>query len=151
MGWREPPYSYFCDWIGRCRVTRYMSLGRNSDPKHRSTNTGTFARYFAEIQESIDNTWRITLDMVVQYNEIANFHATRHTMWIQVYRDPQKEWIELRCCVNEDDIEMAMQDSHDDWRVPVLTQEVPPSTEADTTVPKKSTKLGKPTQNRCNR
>ena len=51
--------------------------------------------------------------MVTQYNEIANFHAKRHTMWIQVYMDPQKEWIELRCCVNEDNIEMAMQDSHD--------------------------------------
>jgi hypothetical protein len=28
---------------------------------------------------------------------------------------------------------MAMRDWHDDWRVPVLTQEVPKSTEVDTT------------------
>jgi hypothetical protein len=49
MGWREPPYSYFCSWIGRCHATRYTSLGRNSDPKHRSTNTvpfpGTLQKY----------------------------------------------------------------------------------------------------------
>jgi hypothetical protein len=68
-------------------------------------------------------------------------------MWIQAHRDPHKEWLQPRYCVNEDDIEMAMRDWHDDWRVPVLTQEVPPSTEADTTTPKKSTKPGKPTQN----
>jgi hypothetical protein len=146
MGWRESPYSYFCEWIGRCRVTRYTLLGRKSDPKHRSTNTGTFSKYFIEIQESIANTWRITPDVVAQYNEIANFHATRHTMWIQVHRDPHKGWLQPRYCVNGDDIEMAMWDWHDDWMVLVLTQKVPLSTEADTTMPNKLTKPGKPTQ-----
>jgi hypothetical protein len=57
MGWKEPPYSYFCSRIGRCHATWYTSLGRNSDPKQKSTNTGTFSRYFTEIQESITNTW----------------------------------------------------------------------------------------------
>jgi hypothetical protein len=78
MGWRESPYSYFCEWIGRCHATRYMSLGRKSDPKHRSTNMGTFAKYFTEIQESIANTWRITPDVVAQYNEIAKCNKAHH-------------------------------------------------------------------------
>jgi hypothetical protein len=49
-------------------------------------------------------------------------------MWIQARRDLGKEWLQLRYCVTEDDIEMAMRDWHDDWRIPVLTQEVPKGT-----------------------
>jgi hypothetical protein len=52
------------------------------------------------------------------------------------YVDPSaqgsgKEWLQLRYCVTEEDIEMAMRDWHDDWRIPVLTQEVPKGTEVD--------------------
>jgi hypothetical protein len=152
MGWREPPYSHFCDRIGRCRATRYTSLGSNSDPKHRTANTGTFSRYFSEIQESIVNTWRITPDVVAQYRDIASFRATRHNMWIQVCRDPGKEWLQLRYCITEDDIEMEMRDWHDDWRIPVLTQEVPKGTEVDTVVhPKSRRSWGNPVRSRCNR
>jgi hypothetical protein len=114
IGWKEPPYSHFCDWIGHFHTAQYTSLGRNSDPKHRSANTGTFSRYFSEIQESIANSWRITPDVVAQFRDIANFKATRHNMWIQARRDPGKEWLQLRYCVTEEDVEMAMRDWHDD-------------------------------------
>jgi hypothetical protein len=95
VGWREPPYSYFCDRIGHCHTTRYTSMGSTSDPKRRSGNASTFAWYFNDIQESITNTWRITPEVVAQYQGIANFRATHHTMWIQAHRDPTKEWLQL--------------------------------------------------------
>lgn len=129
--WKEPPYSHFCEWIGRCRAAQYTSLGRNSDAKHRSANAGTFARYLSEMQESIVNSWRIMPDVIVQFKDIANFKASRHNMWIQARRDPGKEWLQLTYCVTDEDIEMAMRDWHNDWKIPVLTQEVPKSTEVD--------------------
>jgi hypothetical protein len=75
-------------------------------------------------------------------------------MWIQVHRDPGKEWLQLRYCVMEEDIEMAMRYWHDDdWKIPVLTQEVPKGMEVDvgsTKTPagdKVMPKKTKPTQN----
>jgi len=132
MGLRETPYSYFCSRIGQCHETWYMLLRRNSDPKQRSTNMGTFSKYFSEIQESIDNTWIITTDVVMQFKDIANFKAFRHNMWIQVHRDLGKEWLQLRYYVMEEDIEMAMRYFPDNWKIPFLTQEVPKGTEVDT-------------------
>lgn len=131
IGWKEPPYCHFCERIGYFRTALYTSLGRNSDPKHKSANIGTFARYLRKIHESIANSWRITPDVVVQFRDIANFKASRHNMWIEACRDLGKEWLQLRYCVMEEDIEMDMRDWKYDWRIPVLTQEVPKGTEAD--------------------
>jgi hypothetical protein len=64
--------------------------GENFDPKRRSGNVGTFVQYFNDIQESIANTWRITLEVVMQYQGIENFRATCHNMWIQACRDPRR-------------------------------------------------------------
>jgi hypothetical protein len=46
IGWKDPPYSHFCEQIGRFHAVRYTSLGSTLDPKHRSGNTGAFAQYF---------------------------------------------------------------------------------------------------------
>jgi hypothetical protein len=109
-----------------------MSLGRKSNPKHIKTNTGTFANYFIEIHESISNTWRITPEVVAQFKDIANFKASRHNMWIQACRDLGKECLQLIYCVMEEDVEMAMRDWPDDWKIPVLNQEEPKGIELDT-------------------
>jgi hypothetical protein len=37
----------------------------------------------------------------------------------------------MRYCIMEDDVEMAMRDWPDDWKIPVLDQEVPQGTEVD--------------------
>jgi hypothetical protein len=76
IGWKEPPYSYFFHRVGRCHATWYMSMGSTSDPKQRSCNADTFARYPSDIQDNIANTWRITLEVVVQYQGVANFRDT---------------------------------------------------------------------------
>jgi hypothetical protein len=60
----------------------------------------------------------------------------KHNMWIQGCEDLGKEWIYIRYCVNEDDIEMEMMDWQDEWRIPVLTQEVTNGIEVDTIDPK---------------
>jgi hypothetical protein len=52
--------------------------------------------------------------VVAQFREISNFKATRNNMWIQVRRDPRKEWLKLRYCVTKEDVEMAMRDWRDD-------------------------------------
>ena len=69
--------------------------------------------------------------MVTEFREIANFKETRQNMWIQACRDPGKDWLQLRYYVTEEDIEMAMRNWHDDWRISVLTQEFPQGTEVD--------------------
>jgi hypothetical protein len=69
--------------------------------------------------------------VVAQYKEIANFKETTHKMWIQACKDPRKEWLQLRYCITEEDVEMTMRDWHDDWRIPVLTQEVPKGVKVD--------------------
>jgi hypothetical protein len=46
-------------------------------------------------------------------------------MWIQAWKDPKNQWIQLHYCIKEDDIEMAIKDWNDDWRIPVLNQEIP--------------------------
>jgi hypothetical protein len=76
IGWKEPPYSYFCDRVGRCHATWYTSMGSTLDSKRRSGNANTFSRYLSDIQDNIANTWRITLEVVTQYQGIANFKAT---------------------------------------------------------------------------
>jgi hypothetical protein len=73
-----------------------------------------FAGYYNDLQESIANTWQITLEVVMQYQDIAKFKVTRHAVWIQPRKDPKKEWLQLRYCVKEEGIEMAFKDWHDD-------------------------------------
>jgi hypothetical protein len=131
IGWKDTPYTNFFEQIGWCHTTWFTLLGRKLDPKHRSSKTGTFSRYFGEIQESIVNSWRITPDVFAQLMDIANFKASRNNMWIKVCRDPRKEWLQLRYCIMEEDVEMAMRDRHDDWKIRVLIQEVPKGTEVN--------------------
>jgi len=63
-----------------------------------------FAGYYNDLQEIIANTWWIMPKVVTQYRDIANFKATMHTIWIQARKDPEKEWIQLRYCVKEEDV-----------------------------------------------
>jgi hypothetical protein len=64
IGWKEPPYSYFCNRVGRCHATRYTSMGSTSDSKRRSGNANTFSQYLSDIQDNIANTWRITPEVI---------------------------------------------------------------------------------------
>jgi hypothetical protein len=90
--------------------------------------------------------------VVTKFNYIANFKASRDNMWIQVHRDPGKEWLQLRYCITEEDVEMDMRDWPDDWKIPVLNQEQPKGMEVDagqTKIPardKATPKRPKPTQ-----
>jgi hypothetical protein len=52
-------------------------------------------------------------------------------MWIQAWKDPNKQWLQLRYCITEGDIEMAIKDWEDDWRIPVLTQDIPAGAEEE--------------------
>jgi hypothetical protein len=63
-----------------------------------------FAGCYNELEENIANTWQITPKMVMQYHGIANFKETMHTVWIQAYKDPENQWIQLRYCVKEEDV-----------------------------------------------
>jgi hypothetical protein len=53
-------------------------------------NAAIFEGYLRDLQDTIANIWRITLQAVTNYQGIANFKATRHVMWIQVRKDPNK-------------------------------------------------------------
>jgi hypothetical protein len=74
-------------------------------------------------------------------------------MWIRACRDPRKDWIQMRYCITEDDIKMDMRDWPNEFKIPVLDQEVPQGMDVD--VGKAKTHVGdnatpkklKPTQN----
>jgi hypothetical protein len=107
---------------------RYLSLGTTSDARIRKMNASIFEGYLHDLQEAITNLWRITPQVVAYYRDIANFKATRHAMWIQAWKDPNKQWLQLRYCIMEGDIEMVIRDWEDDWKIPVLTQDIPART-----------------------
>jgi hypothetical protein len=60
IGWKEPLYNKYMERLGKCGATRYVSLHNNAYPKRKKTNINIFARYFAEIQDLIADTWCIT-------------------------------------------------------------------------------------------
>jgi hypothetical protein len=72
--------------------------------------------------------WKITPQVVAQYRDIANLRATQHMMWIQMRKDPNKQWLQMHYCVMEDDINMVIKDLEDEWKIPVLTQDLPERT-----------------------
>jgi len=84
------------------------------NPKNRKVNTAIFEGYHNDLHESITNTWRVTQEMFIQYQGIANFKETRHAMWIQARKYPYNQWLQLRYCIKEADIDMAIKDWYDD-------------------------------------
>jgi hypothetical protein len=91
-------------------------------------NGSIFEGYLRDLQEAISNMWRITPQVVARYRDIANFQATRHTMWIQARKDPDKQWLQMHYCITEGDIDMVINEWDDEWKIPVLTQEFPERT-----------------------
>jgi hypothetical protein len=61
-----------------------------------------------EMQENMENAWRIPLEVVRENQGIANFQASRHNMWIQAKMDTKKEWLQLRYCVTKEEVQWAM-------------------------------------------
>jgi hypothetical protein len=43
-------------------------------------------------------------------------------MWIQARKDLNKQWLQMRYCIIEGDIDMVISEWYDEWRIPVLTQ-----------------------------
>jgi hypothetical protein len=66
-------------------------LGSTQDPRNKKANAGMFEGYYNDLQESIANTWQITPEVVAQYQGIANFKVTEHTMWIEARKDPDNQ------------------------------------------------------------
>jgi hypothetical protein len=48
-------------------------------------------------------------------------------MWIQAKRDPKKELLQLRYCVTGEEVQWAMKDWPDEWKVLVISKKVPKS------------------------
>jgi hypothetical protein len=42
-----------------------------------------------------------------------------------VHMDLEKEWIQLRFFINDEEVEMAMRYWQDNWKIPVITKEIP--------------------------
>jgi hypothetical protein len=124
MGWREPRYVTFGTRPKPNQGARYLLLRAMSYARHKSMNGFIFEGYLCDLQEDISNMWRITPHAVTRYRDIANFKATRHTIWIQVRKDPDKQWLQMRYCITEGDIDLVIKDWEDEWRIPSLTQDL---------------------------
>jgi hypothetical protein len=44
------------------------------------------------------------------------------------WKDPNKQWLQMRYCITEGDIDMVIKDWEDEWKIPVLTQDLPERT-----------------------
>jgi hypothetical protein len=44
-------------------------------------------------------------------------------MWIQARKDPDKQWLKMRYCITEGDIDMIINEWDNEWKTVVLTQE----------------------------
>jgi hypothetical protein len=42
-------------------------------------------------------------------------------MWIQAHRDLAKEWLQIHYCISGEDVKMAMHDSQDEWKIPIIS------------------------------
>ena len=76
MGWKEPNYTFFGTRPTLNCGARYLSLGVTSDAKHKKMNATIFEGYIRDLKEAISNMWRITPQVVTQYQDITNFKAT---------------------------------------------------------------------------
>jgi hypothetical protein len=54
-------------------------------------------------------------------------------MWIQVWKDPNKKWLQMHYCIMEGDIDMVIKDWEDEWKIPILTQDIPTKTTEEET------------------
>jgi hypothetical protein len=82
IGWKKPRYVTFCTRPKPNHGERYLLLRATPDAKHKRMNRSIFEGYLRDLQEAIKKMWRITPEVVAWYSNIANFKATRHTMWI---------------------------------------------------------------------
>jgi hypothetical protein len=121
VGWKHPKYNMFCQRTGKCRATQYESLWHTTVARERKTNSNIFVTYLEEIQEKVAETWRIPPEVVEEYKKIANFKASRHNMWIQEKRDPEKEWLQMRYCVTVEEVQWEMKDWKEEWKVPIFS------------------------------
>jgi len=91
-------------------------------------NGSIFEGYLHNLQEAIFEMWRITPDVVARYGNIANFQVTRHAMWTQARKDPDKKWLHMYYCITKGDIDMVISEWDNEWRILAITQEVPERT-----------------------
>jgi hypothetical protein len=101
------------------------------DSKNRKENAAIFEGCLSDIQDNIANTWRVTPEEITQSQGIDNFKATRHAMWIQAWKDPDNQWLQVHYCIKQMDIEMAIKDWEDDYRIPILIREIPTEIEEE--------------------
>jgi hypothetical protein len=52
-------------------------------------------------------------------------------MWIHAQKDLDNQWIQMHYCIKEANIEMAIKDWDDDWRIRVLDREIPAEMEEE--------------------
>jgi hypothetical protein len=45
-----------------------------------------------------------------------------HNVWIQEKKDPKKNWLQMRYCVTREEVQWAMKDWPDEWKVPVTSK-----------------------------
>jgi hypothetical protein len=123
MGWWEPEYVVFAT-RPQPAGARYLLLRSGPQARHKRENGIIFEAYLWDIQEAISRSWRITPEVVARYGDIANFWATRQAMWIQPRQDPDKQWLPMRYCITEGDIDMVINEWPDAWRIPSIPREV---------------------------
>jgi hypothetical protein len=118
MGWQEPTYTV----PAKDRKMWHNALHIPS--KHnRSQGKKINNDMFTILNRDPKQTWQIHggfPETVQEFGQIANFQASRHSMWLQEKKDPTKEWLQLKYCVTMQDIHMEVQEWPEEWKVPTI-------------------------------
>jgi hypothetical protein len=95
----------FLDRKGKFYVTRYESLWQEKDNKMQQEKNTIFEMLLEEIQQCTTNVWCIPIEVIHETEGIAKIKASRHHMWIQAARDPNKAWKEILDCISKEDVD----------------------------------------------
>jgi hypothetical protein len=108
--WQESKFSTFVDRKGKFYAVKYETLSQAKDTKNQQANSPMFAMFLEDMQQKTTNVWRIPIQVVQENEGIANFKASKHHMWIQATRDPQKKWLEMQYCASREEVEWIVKD-----------------------------------------
>jgi len=110
VGWEEPKYSTFYDRRGKCSTTRYETMWHKTILKQRKVNSEFFGMYLGEMQEKIEDTWRISPEVVKENEGVENFKEFRKNIWIQARGDPKKTWLKMQYYITIEEVQWVIEE-----------------------------------------
>ena len=95
VGWMEPTHyqGMEVDVVNICRGTRYKNLWALNDKERKTTNNIQFYLYLDALRDEEIKVLRLTRQAPKKYQRIPLLSMGPHTIHIQVWEDPKKQFL----------------------------------------------------------